>query len=366
METIGGKAEIDARMGAAERADPSKTDDQRRYWIDLHDEVLAARAQVQHLQSLRWDSQARAGLRAVSAANFGIVGTLNVLGAQINYLTTDATVLATDNELALLWEDYYPRQRWLSNPLNLRYRSAPTNALMVMRLDGPDPATVRRMMQTSVEVEKTGLQGIVAIDARGLTPIDDKGKPSAFGEFDQTLRGLAQLIRLKTDLTVRLDDQDIVFPPHSVKNVALYCGWYSVSHYIPGCDFNAGAVGYHIASFEMVSLHEPSSYWVRGLLSDGVVATLGPVAEPYLSAFPNPDEFFPLLLTGKLTLAEVYWKTTPMTNWMINFIGDPLYCPYKANPALHVEDLPPRAALAFTGQESAAINDATDSSHTSN
>lgn len=55
-----------------------------------------------------------------------------------------------------------------------------------------------------------------------------------------------------------------------------------------------------------------------------------------------------------------------MTNWMINFIGDPLYCPYKANPALHVEDLPPRAALAFTGQESAAINDATDSSHTSN
>ncbi|MGD0464248.1 MAG: TIGR03790 family protein [Tepidisphaeraceae bacterium] len=366
LETIGGKAEIDARMGVAERGDPSKTDDQRRYWIDLHQRVVAARAQVQQLQALRWDSQARAGLRAVCAANFGVIGTLRVLEMQINYLTTGTTPSATDNELTLLWEDNYPRQRGLNNPLNLQYRNSATHTLMVMRLDGPDPATVRRMMQTSVEVEKRGLRGIVAIDARGLTPIDDKGKPSAYGEFDQTLRDLAQLIRLKTDLTIRLDDQDIVFPPHSVKNVALYCGWYSVGHYIPGCDFNAGAVGYHIASFEMVSLHEPSSYWVRGLLSDGVVATLGPVAEPTLDAFPRPDEFFPLLLTGKLTLAEVYWKTTPMTGWMINVIGDPLYCPYKANPALQVEDLPPRAALAFRGQESATLNGATDSSHTSN
>jgi uncharacterized protein (TIGR03790 family) len=237
---------------------------------------------------------------------------------------------------------------------------------MVMRLDGPDAATVQKMMQTSVEVEKTGLQGIVAIDARGITPIDEHGKASPFGEFDQTLRDLAYVIRTKTDLKVRLDDQDIVFPPHSVQNVALYCGWYSVSKYIPGCDFNPGAVGYHIASFEMVSLHTPSSYWVRGLLSDGVVGTLGPVAEPYLGAFPRPDEFFPLLLTGRLTLAEVYWKTTPMTSWMINFIGDPLYCPYRADPAIKIEDLPPRAAMAFMPAETATFNGSMDSSHTSN
>ncbi len=366
LETIGGPAEVDLRMGATERADPSKTSEQRQYWADLHERVQSARAQVGQLQALRWDSQARDQLRKVCVANFGAGGTLRVLDAQINYLTTDATASATDNELSRLWEDYYPRQRYLDNPLNLQFHNAPTNTLMVMRLDGPDPATVERMMQTSVDVEKTGLKGIVAIDARGLTPIDDKGKPSVFGEFDQTLRDLAYLIRVKTDLKVKLDDQDIVFPPHSVQNVALYCGWYSVNKYVPGCDFNAGAVGYHIASFEMVSLHVPSPYWVRGLLSDGVVATLGPVAEPYLSAFPRPDEFFPLLLTGKLTLAEVYWKTTPMTSWMINFIGDPLYCPYKADPALRVEDLPPWAALVFSQQQSAITAGASDSSHTSN
>jgi hypothetical protein len=72
-------------------------------------------------------------------------------------------------------------------------------------------------------------------------------------------------------------------------------------------------------------------------LNDGIASTLGAVAEPYLSSMPSPDEFFPLLLTGKLTLAEVYWKTTPMTSWMVSFIGDPLYVPFKVNPQLKPE-----------------------------
>ena len=87
--------------------------------------------------------------------------------------------------------------------------------------------------------------------------------------------------------------------------------------------------------------------WVRGLLSDGVVGTLGPVAEPYLESFPKADEFFPLLLTGKLTLAEVYWRTLPWSSWMQDLIGDPLYTPYKSDPPLKVEDLPPGLAGAL-------------------
>ncbi|MEZ0267461.1 MAG: hypothetical protein ACAI43_22245, partial [Phycisphaerae bacterium] len=80
--------------------------------------------------------------------------------------------------------------------------------------------------------------------------------------------------------------------------------------------------------------------WCRGLMLDGIAATLGPEAEPFLAAFPEADEFFPLLLTGKLTLAEVYWKTTPLASWRITMVGDPLYTPYKARPGLKVEDLP--------------------------
>jgi len=341
LEVEGGQAELDRRIGPSQRADPNKTPDQRDVWTRLHDKVEADRAQVADLEDLRWDPAARAKLRQISAADFGLVGALRVQVAQAEYLVTDETGAATDNELALLWWTYYPRHRWLENPLNLKFVGNTPPTLMVMRLDGPDPATVEKMMRTSVEVEKTGLTGIIAIDARGIQPIDDKGNLNNFGEFDETLRHLAFLVRTKTNLKIAFDDQDIVFPPHYAKNVACYCGWYSVSHYIPGCDFNPGAVGYHVASFEMTVLHEPTTEWVRGLLSDGVVATLGAVAEPYLSAFPKPDDFFPLLLTGKLTLAEVYWKTNPMTSWMISFIGDPLYTPYKVHPAFAVEDLPP-------------------------
>ncbi len=338
--TVGGEAELDNRLGAAERNDSSRPPEQRQAWIDLHNQIASARQTEEQLQARRWDATARANLRTLAKQFFGLVGLSRVLDAQVTYLTPTASGAATDNELALLWWDYYPRQRWLANPLNFNFAGNAPPTLMVMRLDGPDPATVVKMMHTSVDVEKTGLTGTFAIDARGLSPLDDKGNPSAFGQFDETLRRLATIVRTKTKLTLAFDDQDIVFPPHYVKNVACYVGWYSVSHYIPGCDFNPGAIGYHIASYEMVTLHFPSPEWVRGLLTDGVVATLGPVAEPYLAAFPRPDEFFPLLLTGKLTLAEVYWKTTPMTSWMITFIGDPLYTPYRVNPPMKADDLP--------------------------
>jgi uncharacterized protein (TIGR03790 family) len=132
--------------------------------------------------------------------------------------------------------------------------------------------------------------------------------------------------------------------------VALYTGWYNVGNYVPGCTFNLGAVGYHVASYELTSLRDPNNHgWCGGLLSDGVVATIGPVSEPYLHAFPTPDEFFPLLMCGQLTLAEVYWRTTPLVSWKMALIGDPLYVPYRTNPAIKVEALPPEMQGMFTG-----------------
>jgi uncharacterized protein (TIGR03790 family) len=340
LQKLGGPAEIEARLGAEQRENPNNTPEQRQQWEDLRQQIHETREQIQRFQAVRWDPKARAQVRTLWGQAFGLLGEEQLVLRQIDYFATDHTAAATDNELALLWWDYYPRANWVPNPLYYRARPTAAPVLAVMRLDGPSPAIVEAMMRTSIEVEQKGLAGIVALDARGLQPIDAKGQPDPFGAFDEHIRDLGYLLQAKTKLELKLDDQDEVFPAHSVKNVALYCGWYSVAHYVPGCDFNPGAVGYHIASYEMVSLHEPSNYWVRGLLRDGVVATLGPVAEPYLAAFPLPDEFFPLLLTGKLSLAEVYWKTTPMASWMISFIGDPLYMPYAADPAMRVEDLP--------------------------
>ena len=65
------------------------------------------------------------------------------------------------------------------------------------------------------------------------------------------------------------------------------------------------------------------------MIEDGVAATIGPVYEPYLMAFPRPEQFFGLLLEGQLTLVECYYRTLPFNSWMMTLIGDPLYRPYK-------------------------------------
>jgi uncharacterized protein (TIGR03790 family) len=221
---------------------------------------------------------------------------------------------------------------------------------MVMRLDAPNPEMVRRMIQTSIDAERTGLMGKFVVDSRGLPARRPDGSADGFGAFDERLRELAMVVKDKTKLELVHDEKPDVLPPASVKDVALYCGWYSVGRYVPSMTFASGAVGYHVASYELTSLRDPTkTEWVRGLLVDGAAATLGPVAEPLLHAFPAPDDFFPLLLTGRLTLAEVYWRTTPLTSWKMSAIGDPLYTPFKINPALAVEDLPERLKAQFTG-----------------
>ena len=74
-------------------------------------------------------------------------------------------------------------------------------------------------------------------------------------------------------------------------------------------------------------------------LSDGVAATYGPVAEPYLLAFADPSEFFGLILTGRFSLVEAYYYTKPFNSWMMLLVADPLYRPFAANPQLKLDDV---------------------------
>jgi len=312
------------------------------------------------LEDRRFDPVAREQVRQEAANTAGAFNYAKLLLAQIGYLSPQDTEAATDSELSLLWWTYYSRPRWQLNSLCYHFANAgPIPSLMVARLDAPTPETVRQMILDSVHTEAQGLQGRVVIDAQGLSLIGTDGKPDSFAFYDESLRQVAELVRQKTSLPLTLDNKPAVLPPHSVQDVALYCGWYSVGKYVPACSFVPGAVGYHMASYEMVSLRDPGNTgWVRGLLNDGIAATLGPVSEPYLQAFPQPDEFFPLLLTGKLTLAEVYWKTELLASWRMCLVGDPLYTPFKLHPALKIEDLPPRLKPIFAPPPGAALGPA--------
>jgi hypothetical protein len=102
-------------------------------------------------------------------------------------------------------------------------------------------------------------------------------------------------------------------------------------------------VGYHIASAEATTIRTPGgTVWCDAMLDRGVCATLGPTFEPYLAAFPLPDDFYPLLLTGEYTLAEAYYRSLPFNSWAMILVGDPLYNPFKNHPALSHDDLPDR------------------------
>jgi uncharacterized protein (TIGR03790 family) len=303
--------------------------------------------QVKALGARPPSPQTFAATRTLVRDHFGLFRYYELLAGQLAACESKETESAFDSELALLWWDNYPRYRWQPNTLNYKSQSLPPGApatVMVMRLDGPTEQSVDRIILSSIRVEKEGLKGQAALDGRGL-----KGE-DGYGRYDSTIRRLAELLRSKTTMRVTFDDTEALFQPgpKAPAGVAIYCGWYSLRNYVPAMGFSEGAVGFHVASSELVSLRTPNERgWVRGLINDGVVASLGPVAEPYLHAFPAADEFFPLLMTGDLTLAEVYWKTNPLTSWMNACIGDPLYRPYKVNPPLKAADLPEplRAAL---------------------
>jgi uncharacterized protein (TIGR03790 family) len=254
-----------------------------------------------------------------------------------------------DSELALLWHDAYELRRW---QLNLLYFQAPEDVrkeqppmLMTCRLDGPSVELVKRIIDQSVEVEAKGLEGKVYVDARGIkyNPADEPG--FGYGGYDESMREMARLLEKEGKMSVTLDDKAELFAPDSCPECALYCGWYSLANYVPCCKFVRGAVAWHLASSEAVSLRDPKSkLWCKNLLENGAVATLGPVGEPYTIGFPKPAEFFGTLATGQYTLVETYWRTEMFASWMTVLVGDPLYNPYAKSPRLKIEQVKPSPA----------------------
>jgi uncharacterized protein (TIGR03790 family) len=249
------------------------------------------------------------------------------------------TVAALDSELALLFVPGHQLAGWLFNPEYIfnrkRFRNYFNRIFMVSRLDGPTPELAEGLVRTAIEVEQTGLSGKVYLDARGKTGKD------AYGRFDEDIRRTARILK-KSSMQVVLDNNSRLFRRGEARSAALYCGWYSLGKYVDAFQWSKGAVGYHVASSEAVSLHDPNrKYWVKSMIEKGVIASIGPVTEPYLSAFPPPSIFFPLLMSGKYTLVEVFAMTNPFLSWQMILVGDPLYNPFKHNPAYVFENSPP-------------------------
>ncbi len=241
---------------------------------------------------------------------------------------------SVDAEVAILGAFREDNFGVIPNPYFRRFSpildSAVTAGLMlVCRLDAPDAATVRRMIDDSLHAEENGMFGWAYIDRRSIPE-------SGYREGDDWLQNAATGC-WNQGIPVILDNTPAIFPAgFPVTDAALYYGWYawtlSGAMTTPGPGFQRGAVAVHIHSFSAATLRDPAAYWAGPLLVRGAAATMGNVYEPYLTLTPHIDVFNERLLQG-FTLAESAFMSLRVLSWMTVVVGDPLYRPYATAQA---------------------------------
>lgn len=234
---------------------------------------------------------------------------------------------AVDSELALLGANYT-----LTGPLNNPFykKDAPLSkaqppVLAVCRIDAPQEAAIRRMIQEPAAVEKKGLWGWTVIDQGGPYPQGD----AVFKANAALAQKMGQPLFYETSPETLAD----TFPLPS--QTAVYFGWYTMAANGPfkpaaPADFRLapGAVACHLHSFSCTDIKNPNQ-WAPALLCRGAAVTTGNVAEPLLAGCLNFEVFFDRLMKG-YTVAEAGLMAMPMLSWQAIVIGDPLYRPYAA------------------------------------
>ncbi len=235
---------------------------------------------------------------------------------------------ALDSELMLLGAAHFPTQAMLNNPAfgkDASLEKLRLPVLSVCRIDGPDEACIRRMVEDPVRVEREGLQGWVVVD---------EGGPHQEG--DEWLRRLAKTAREAGQPVFHESSKKTLAPAFPLMTTAaVYFGWYT--HIVDG-PFKAGAPGdfrfapgsiaVHIFSFSASSIKKPDS-WVGALLQRGAVVTAGNVDEPYLGPTLHLDVFYDRLLHG-YSVGEAALMASPVVSWQCIVLGDPLYRPFAA------------------------------------
>ena len=283
---------------------------------------------VKQAKNQKWDTEMKIDNNYYpSLEKFAGIKTLLInLSSDIDKIKGTETSASLDSELSMVMFDDYELYREQPNELTNNILASATKTLMVSRLDGPNKNIAAALIDKAISAEKTRLKGTAYIDSGYSLK---KKQNSGYTQFDQALYDTVVLIKQETDIKVIHEHTINLFQKDQCPKTAIYCGWYSLKKYIDAFDFVDGAVGYHIASFEAQKLRSPTTtQWVPEMLKNGITATIGPVTEPYLRAFPKPNLFFQELINGKC-LVEAFYKTKPFNSWQMLLIGDPLYKPFN-------------------------------------
>ncbi|MFZ2642784.1 MAG: TIGR03790 family protein [Verrucomicrobiia bacterium] len=230
---------------------------------------------------------------------------------------------AVDSELTTLPSGHITLTGPRGNPFYKMefFPPASRRMMMVARLDGPNVAVARALVDRALAAETTGLLGRAYFDARGS---QDPGYKVA----DDYFRAAHEIAR-RAGIESVLDEKEEIFPvDYPMTEVAIYAGWYAsqlagaVGR--PDFRFRSGAIVHHIHSFSADTMN---SGWVGPCLARGAGAAVGNVYEPYLQLVLNSQIFFERLLGGH-NFAESAYAATPALSWQQTVVGDPLYRPF--------------------------------------
>jgi len=235
---------------------------------------------------------------------------------------------SVDSELTVLGLNKPPVKGGLRNPYfdqQTRFPQAQNSSglLLVGRLDGPDDATVKRMIDDAIYAEQTGLLGRAVIDLALKT--------GAYQEGEDWLKNSAESYR-RAGIPVFIDrSAGVLREGWPLPDTIFYFGWYT-DHLIgalasPSFRFKRGAIACHLHSFSASVIRSHDKAWAGPLLSHGAAVTFGNVFEPYLALTMHFDIFNKRLLEG-FTVGEAAWNATPALSWMNVVLGDPLYRPF--------------------------------------
>src|ERR1700722_2845319 len=211
--------------------------------------------------------------------------------------------------------------------LSLSDYRAPPGALQiysVWRLDGATVALAQGLVDQAIAAEQNGLKGQACLD-RKYGPIANLFDA---GGGDWQLH-MAAVFAGQAGFTVTEDSNPQEFgtsPAPNCPNAALYSGWYSLNHYNNAFTWNTGAIGFHLDSLSAADPRTGSN-WSANAIKNGITATSGAVAEPYLQGLAQPDGIFLNLLQGS-NLGDAFFRNEAWLRCTILHIKDPLDLPF--------------------------------------
>ena len=208
------------------------------------------------------------------------------------------------------------------------------DAYLVARIDGTDAAAAIDLIDRTLAAEEAvaagGLGGTVYVDGQYG---DEEPDPAAeFGSYEWgewNMWGTRHVFEDDAAYDVVWDGNGAEFgtdpAPTSCPDALYYAGWYSYYNYNDCFDWNVGAIGGHLDSCSACDIRQAGT-WAGSALLDGITATFGAVNEPYVAGMPEYDQFFLYLLQGG-TYGEAAYESTVVGQWMMVWVGDPLYRP---------------------------------------